>query len=170
MTGPESLAGLPEAEVERRLNGEVDPACTCAYYVVDHSDPEPWHPENVDREDAPACRVHGAGRSAAGVELCFLADAVALRAHLDALNDHGIDFRAAGMDSRGAPFLIALSGPYAESEQVFYGSPWDSEVDWGTGRWCAECNAANPHSIESLAFPVVVLTRMADQSEEDTDA
>jgi protein gp37 len=33
-------------------------ACTCARYVVDHSDPEPHHPENVDIEDDPNCLAH----------------------------------------------------------------------------------------------------------------
>jgi len=33
--------------------------CTCGRYVVDHSDPEPHHPENLDREDDPDCPVHG---------------------------------------------------------------------------------------------------------------
>jgi hypothetical protein len=36
--------------------------CTCTYYVVDWSDPEPFHPENVDREPDPGCPVHR-GRS-----------------------------------------------------------------------------------------------------------
>lgn len=97
-----------------------------------------------------------------------IADSEALRAHLDALNDVGTDFRAAGMDATGAPFLIALSGPYAEAEQVIYGDPWDSEVDWGTGRHCDECYAANLHRMDSLRFPVVVLTRVTPP--ERTDA
>lgn len=33
--------------------------CTCQHYVVDYSDPERYHPENVDREDDPACPIHG---------------------------------------------------------------------------------------------------------------
>lgn len=33
--------------------------CTCAHYVVDYSDPERYHPENVDVEDDPNCPVHG---------------------------------------------------------------------------------------------------------------
>lgn len=32
--------------------------CTCEHYVVDYSDPERYHPENVDREDDPSCPVH----------------------------------------------------------------------------------------------------------------
>lgn len=35
-----------------------DSACTCISYIVDHSDPEPLHPENVDRELDPDCPVH----------------------------------------------------------------------------------------------------------------
>lgn len=34
-------------------------ACTCKHYVVDYSDPERYHPENVDREDDPLCPIHG---------------------------------------------------------------------------------------------------------------
>lgn len=34
--------------------------CTCAHYVVDYSDPERYHSENMDREDDPTCPVHGA--------------------------------------------------------------------------------------------------------------
>lgn len=33
--------------------------CTCPVYVVDYSDPERYHPENLDREDDPRCPVHG---------------------------------------------------------------------------------------------------------------
>lgn len=33
--------------------------CGCTPYVVDHSDPEPYHPENVDYEVNPSCRFHG---------------------------------------------------------------------------------------------------------------
>ena len=34
--------------------------CTCTFYVVDYSDPERCHPENMDREDNPHCPIHGA--------------------------------------------------------------------------------------------------------------
>ena len=33
--------------------------CTCEHYVVDYSDPEQYHSENVDREGDPKCPVHG---------------------------------------------------------------------------------------------------------------
>lgn len=33
--------------------------CTCQSYVVDYSDPEPYHPENIDTELDPDCPVHG---------------------------------------------------------------------------------------------------------------
>lgn len=36
--------------------------CTCETYVVDYSDPERYHPENLDREDDPACPEHGIRR------------------------------------------------------------------------------------------------------------
>ena len=34
-------------------------ACTCAFYVVDYSGPDRYHPENLDREDDPNCPAHG---------------------------------------------------------------------------------------------------------------
>lgn len=37
-----------------------DYECTCPHYVVDRSDPEPHHPENIDRELDPNCPEHGA--------------------------------------------------------------------------------------------------------------
>lgn len=40
-----------EAETE-------EATCTCSRYVVDYSDPERYHPENMDREEDPACPVH----------------------------------------------------------------------------------------------------------------
>ena len=56
---------------ERSLpNGQLrgaclDDDCTCTYYVVDYSDPERYHQENVDREDDPRCPVHAGGKGAA---------------------------------------------------------------------------------------------------------
>lgn len=44
------------------MTGDADnvpSACTCTRYVVDYSDPERYHPENVDREDDPRCPIHG---------------------------------------------------------------------------------------------------------------
>ncbi|MDD4865591.1 MAG: hypothetical protein PHQ28_00180 [Mycobacterium sp.] len=35
-----------------------DDSCVCEHYVVDYSDPERYHPENIDREENPACRIH----------------------------------------------------------------------------------------------------------------
>lgn len=35
-----------------------DAECTCTRYVVDYSDPERFHPSNIDREDNPTCRMH----------------------------------------------------------------------------------------------------------------
>ena len=49
------------------LIGEVDLSewlsddCTCAIYVVDYSDPERYHPENLDRELTPGCPAHDRG-------------------------------------------------------------------------------------------------------------
>ncbi|MBB3040992.1 hypothetical protein [Nocardioides soli] len=84
-------------------------------------------------------------------------NAEAMRDYLDALNDAGIDCRAVGMDSRGEPFLISLSGCYADSEVVLYGNPWDNEVDWGTGPSCVECMAQRPHGIDSVRFPAFIV-------------
>lgn len=92
-------------------------------------------------------------------EIVSFADAAALRAHLDAINELGWDYRAVGIDAVNEPFLITLHGPYAETEQVFFVSPWDGEVDHGTGQKCDECCAANPHTIDQIRYPVEVLTR-----------
>ena len=100
--------------------------------------------------------------------LLVLADAEALRDHLDALNEAGTDDRAAGMDARGEPFLIALDGCYAETEVVLYGNPWNNEVDWGTGPSCVECMAQRPHRLDSLRFPVRILTRVTPTGSGDT--
>lgn len=67
MHGPGSIAtpnddGIYEPGCTCPEPDESD--CTCQVYVVDHSDPEPHHPENLDREDDPDCPVHG---SAAGI-------------------------------------------------------------------------------------------------------
>ena len=88
-----------------------------------------------------------------------LANADQLRNLLDYLNESGDDHRAVGMDSRGQPFLIALSGCYADTEVVIYGDPWDPEVDYGVGRRCDECNGSNFHGMDSLRFPVTVLIK-----------
>lgn len=40
-------------------SAEIDATCTCTFYVVDYSDPERYHPENVDREGDPSCPFHG---------------------------------------------------------------------------------------------------------------
>lgn len=89
--------------------------------------------------------------------LISLPDADALRAHLDALNEKGIEYRAAGEDANGEPFLITLRGPYAEYEEVFYVSPWDGEVDHQNGEKCEDCCAANPYTIDQISYPVRVL-------------
>ena len=46
-----ALASVPEPS-------DSEP-CTCTSYVVDYSDPDRYHAENIDREDDPACPVHG---------------------------------------------------------------------------------------------------------------
>ncbi len=89
----------------------------------------------------------------------LLADAEALRDHLDALNDDGQHPVAVGLDDLGQPFLIALVGPYADGEHVLLDSPWQREVTYSTGHtYCDEC-LGHVHGIEHLRYPVAVLTR-----------
>lgn len=45
---------------------EQGSGCICRFYVVDYSDPERYHQENVDREDDPACPVHGVAPPGSG--------------------------------------------------------------------------------------------------------
>jgi hypothetical protein len=86
-----------------------------------------------------------------------LPDADALRDHLDALNEGGTHPVAVGWDATPQPFLITLVGPYAESEDVLFDSPWQSDVDWRDGHSnCEDCNGWS-HGIEHLRYPVTVL-------------
>lgn len=94
-----------------------------------------------------------------------LADAEALRAHLDALNEAGICPVAVGVDASVRPFLITLVGCYAEGEHVFFDSPWQSDIDYGElvdgvfvprPPYCDDCRG-HVHGIEDLRFPVTVL-------------
>lgn len=52
-----------------------------------------------------------------------IGDRDALRAHLEGLNEAGIGCSAAGIAGNGQPFLIELSGCYAETETVLWGDP-----------------------------------------------
>ena len=88
-----------------------------------------------------------------------------LRQLLDDLNESGITPTAVGIDALGRPFLITLVGPYADSEDVFFDSPWQRDVSYGKrvdGEWvplrprCEDCDAY-AHTMSDLAFPVVVL-------------
>lgn len=95
----------------------------------------------------------------------ILADAEALRDHLDGLNEAGTRPVAVGIDDVGQPFLITLVGPYVESEDVIFDSPWQSDLDMGErvdGVWvphpsCDECSAAQAHSINDIRYPVTLL-------------
>lgn len=96
-----------------------------------------------------------------------IGSAEALRGHLDALNEAGVHPIVVGIDACPQPFLITLVGPYAESEDVFFDSPWQGDVDYGErvdGVWvpkqprCEDCRAVS-HGIEDLRFPVTVLAR-----------
>lgn len=93
------------------------------------------------------------------------ADCDALREHLDTLNEAGTTPISVGVDAAAQPFLITLIGCYAESEHVFFDSPWQSDIDQGervNGEWvpkqpyCDDCRAM-VHGIEDLRFPVFVL-------------
>ena len=88
-----------------------------------------------------------------------LPDQDALRAHLDHLNEDGLTHIVGGIDARNVPFLAVLRGPYADAEDVIYGSPWDGEVEYGTGQLCDECGAANLDTLGSLVYPVTVFLR-----------
>lgn len=92
-------------------------------------------------------------------------NAEALRLHLDDLNESGTTPTAVGVDALSRPFLIALYGPYAEDEHVFFDSPWQGDVDYGRrvdGEWvplrprCEDCGGF-VHAMSDLTFPVVVL-------------
>lgn len=97
--------------------------------------------------------------------LVTFADADALREHLDALNEDGQQPTAVGWDATPQPFLITLAGPYVESEDVLFDTPWQSDVDYGeriNGVWvplptrCDDCHA-HVHEMKHLRFPVTVV-------------
>jgi hypothetical protein len=104
--------------------------------------------------------------AAAILGLLTFPDADALRDHLDALNEDGESPVAVGIDNSGQPFLITLVGPYVESEDVLFDSPWHNDRDYGeriNGVWvphpprCNECRAY-VHEMRHLRFPVTVMT------------
>lgn len=78
----------------------------------------------------------------------------ALRDHLDALNESGTDPTVAGIDANGRAFLITLQGPYAETEAVLFGVPWDGEIDWNSPLRCSECGCHEAFGIQDLTYPV----------------
>jgi hypothetical protein len=87
----------------------------------------------------------------------ILEDEDALRAHLDGLNESGVHPVAVGVDNGGQPFLITLTGPYAEHEDVFFDSPWQGEVARDGPYRCDECSGMEPDDMEHLKFPVVIM-------------
>lgn len=96
------------------------------------------------------------------------ADADALREHLHDLNERGISPVAVGWtgDPTRQPFLITLIGCYADSEAVFFDSPWQSDIQWRDGdQHCDECLGWE-HRIEHLHYPVTVMAtaQAGDQS------
>jgi hypothetical protein len=90
-------------------------------------------------------------------ELVVLADADALREHMDALNNSGEPSVVVGMDAH-QPFLIALDGPYVESEVVFFDSPWAGHDIAGASIHCEDCRGEEC-SMEHLRFPVTVMVK-----------
>ena len=63
--GCDSLERLTErserqaAEIERLREVILDVVdCECPEYVVDYSDPERYHPRNMERADNPTCPAH----------------------------------------------------------------------------------------------------------------
>lgn len=99
--------------------------------------------------------------------LLALADADALRVHLDALNETGQTPVVVGWTAppHPQPFLITLVGCYADSEDVLFDSPWQSDTNHGelvNGEWvphpprCDECQA-QVYAIEDLGYPVTVM-------------
>lgn len=92
------------------------------------------------------------------VRMVQIDDRDALRAHLDSLNEAGIGCSIAGVAGNGKPFMIELSGCYAETETVLWGDPWANDVEHSSGVRCEECGAHNLYGIESLPFPVHILT------------
>lgn len=88
-----------------------------------------------------------------------------LRDHLEDLNESGRSPIAVGTDNLARPFLITLVGPYAEGEEVFFDSPWQSDVEYGRrveGTWvplpprCDDC-LAHVHGLEDISFPARVM-------------
>jgi hypothetical protein len=98
--------------------------------------------------------------------LVELDDREALRDHLDALNENGQHPAAVGWTAPPypQPFLITLVGPYAEGEDVFFDSPWQTDVDWRDGHSnCEDCGGWS-HGIEHLRYPVTVMASQAERS------
>lgn len=91
--------------------------------------------------------------------LLELADADALRQHLDDLNDNGHHPIAVGWTAPPypAPFLVALVGCYADGEDVLLDSPWQTDLDWSNGSTrCEECHG-HAHGIADLRYPVTIM-------------
>lgn len=86
-----------------------------------------------------------------------MADADALREHLDTLNENGLHPVVVGWDAGSQPFLISLTGCYADGEDVLFDTPWQSDIQWANGRThCDEC-LGHVHGLSDLRFPVTVL-------------
>lgn len=87
-----------------------------------------------------------------------MATAQDLRDHLDWLNEHGMDDRAAGVAVNGEPFLAVLRGPYAEFAGAQVVDPYDRERDVpGEKVECEDCRAHGPVPLDQLKYPVTVL-------------
>lgn len=89
----------------------------------------------------------------------LVTDAEALRSVLDRLNDDGVDPTVSGIDDNGQAFLVSLEGPYADREEVLFGTPWSGERDWVTGVRCEDCGAHHTFVTDDLAYPVTILVQ-----------
>lgn len=79
-----------------------------------------------------------------------------LHEYLHHINEQGDSTNTGGVDANGNPFVVHLLGA---SVAVLTNSPWDGEVDFGTGMFCEECNAASLPTLASLAYPVRVIAK-----------
>lgn len=85
-----------------------------------------------------------------------ITDAEDLRSHLDALNESGHHPVAVGIDVNSHPFLVTLVGPYAEGEEVFFDSPWQTDNCRSDEPRCDEC-LGHVDGIEDIKFPVTIM-------------
>lgn len=86
-------------------HAEIDGDCTCEVYVVDYSDQERYHPENLDREEDPNCPFHGPSDRAQhpGAEPSRTVELARLAAERQDLIAQGVDPAALAVPLAPAP-------------------------------------------------------------------